>query len=80
MRFKLNYFWMQSVSIKVAVLGGSSAETMKQKGAAHFLATAAYAGTSTSTGFRMVRTLESMGANFRAFADKEKVRLFHRRI
>jgi hypothetical protein len=56
-------------------LGGSSAESANQKGAAHFLASAAYAGNSNETGFKLVHHLEGLGAHFCAEADREKVSL-----
>lgn len=61
------------VSLKFAVLGGSSTETSAQKGAAHFLSTTAFAGNRNESGLRIVRFLESLGANFSASADREKI-------
>jgi predicted Zn-dependent peptidase len=56
-------------------VGGSSTETASQKGAAQFLAAAAYAGNQKNSGLRIVRFLESLGASFSATADREKVLL-----
>lgn len=61
------------VSLKVAVMSGSSAEAADQRGAAQLLAAAAFAGSGESTGLRVVRDLESVGATFSAYADKEKI-------
>jgi predicted Zn-dependent peptidase len=55
------------------VLGGSSAESDEQKGAAHFLAAAAYSGNHKNSGLRVVRYLESLGAVVKSIADREKV-------
>ena len=61
------------VSFKVAVAGGSSTETAAQRGAAHLLASAAFAGNANNTGLQFVRAFELLGARFSASADKEKV-------
>lgn len=61
------------MSFKVAVAGGSSTETAAQRGAAHLLASAAYAGTSNNSGLRLVRFLEELGARFSASSDREKI-------
>lgn len=58
-------------------MGGSSAETAAEIGAAHFLSTAAFAGNRTNTGLRIVRFFESMGAKILSAADKEKVLLLN---
>lgn len=63
----------QTVNLQFAVVGGSSTETAAQKGAAHFLSVAAYAGNKKNTGLRFVRFLESLGAEFSATADREKI-------
>jgi len=60
------------VSFKFAVLGGSSAESKVSKGAAHFLSTAAFAGNNSSSGMKIVNDLESLGATFQSYSDKEK--------
>jgi predicted Zn-dependent peptidase len=62
------------VSLKFCIKGGSSSEKAGQKGAAHFLAKSAFVGTSEASGLKMVRFMESIGASFGAYADKEKVR------
>lgn len=61
------------VSFKVAVAGGSSTETAAQRGAAHLLASAAFAGNAKNSGLKYVRALELLGARFSASADKEKI-------
>jgi predicted Zn-dependent peptidase len=61
------------VNLKFAVLGGSSTETAAQKGAAHFLSVAAFAGNKHESGLKLVRFLESHGVNFSATADREKI-------
>jgi predicted Zn-dependent peptidase len=63
----------QFVALKVAVVGGSSAEGKNAKGAAHFLSKAAFAGSGSHSGLSLVHALESLGANIHAYADKEKV-------
>jgi len=63
------------VSMRFAVLGGSSAETEAEKGAAHFLSVSAFAGTQSKTGLRLVRELEDLGATISASADREKITL-----
>ena len=65
------------MSFKFAVLGGSSAESKASKGAAHFLSTAAFAGNNSSSGMKIVNDLESLGATFQSYSDKEKVLLIH---
>lgn len=64
----------QTVSLKFAVLGGSSTEGAA-KGAAHFLSHAAFAGTQDSSGLKLVKHLETLGASFESHADREKVQL-----
>lgn len=63
----------QVVSLKFAIIGGSRSEGPDQKGAAHFLSTTAFAGAGDTSGLRLVRYLERLGASFSASADKEKV-------
>ena len=65
---------MQLVNVRFAVVGGSSTETAQQKGAAHYLATAAFTGNNESSGLRVVGLLEGLGASFSATADREKVK------
>lgn len=64
----------QVVSLKFAIIGGSRSESPDQKGAAHFLSTTAFAGAGDTSGLRLVRYLERLGASFSASADKEKVK------
>jgi len=61
------------VSLKFAIIGGSRSESSDQKGAAHFLSTTAFAGAGDTSGLRLVRYLERLGASFSASADKEKI-------
>jgi len=61
------------VSFKVAVAGGSSTETTAQRGSAFMLASAGYAGNLQQSGLSLVRYLESIGAEFSASSDREKV-------
>lgn len=68
----MSSFYKQTVSLKFAVLGGSSTEG-GAKGAAHFLAHAAFAGNQTSSGLKLVKHLENLGATFESHADREKV-------
>lgn len=63
------------VSLKFAVLGGSSAEAEDEKGAAHLLSVAAFSGTGNKTGLRLMRELEDIGATVSASADREKITL-----
>lgn len=63
------------VSLKFAVLGGSSAETETEKGAAHLLSVSAFAGTGEKSGLRLMRELEDIGATVSASADREKITL-----
>eukprot|EP01006_Ploeotia_vitrea_P019766 TRINITY_DN52006_c0_g1_i1.p1 TRINITY_DN52006_c0_g1~~TRINITY_DN52006_c0_g1_i1.p1 ORF type:complete len:434 (-),score=12.37 TRINITY_DN52006_c0_g1_i1:52-1353(-) len=61
------------VSLKFAVLGGASAETEEEKGAAHMLSVSAFAGTKNKNGIRLMRELEDIGATVSASADREKI-------
>ena len=61
------------MSLKFAINGGSSSEAANSKGAAHFLATAAFAGNHEHSGLKLVNHLHSLGASFDASSDKEKV-------
>mgnify|MGYP003385886377 CR=1 FL=1 len=63
------------VNLKFTVLGGSSAETEDEKGAAHMLSVAAFAGTANKSGLRLMRELEDIGATVSASADREKISL-----
>lgn len=62
-----------TVGLKFALIGGSSTEKACQKGAAQFLAAAAFSGSAKTSGLRIVRFLESKGARFSASADREKI-------
>ena len=66
-------FSWKRVSLQFSITGGSSTELPSQKGAAHFLASAAYSGNQKNTGVRLVRFFESLGVAFSARADREKV-------
>lgn len=70
--WELNIY-AQVTNLKFAVMGGSSAETGAQRGASQLLAAAAFSGNGKNSGIRIVRFLESLGANFRCIADREKV-------
>lgn len=63
------------VNLKFTVLGGSSAEAEDEKGAAHMLSVAAFAGTANKSGLRLMRELEDIGATVSASADREKISL-----
>lgn len=63
------------MTLKFAINGGSGSEANNAKGAAHFLATAAFAGNHEHTGLKLVNHLHSLGASFGASSDKEKVRV-----
>lgn len=60
-------------TVKFAVVGGSSVETAAQKGAAQFLATAAYSGDKNNTAARTIKQLEKLGVKYTATADREKI-------
>jgi len=62
-----------TVSFKIAVAGGSSAETFCEKGAAHMLSITAFAGTSKRSGLRLMRDLENIGATVSATATREMI-------
>ena len=64
------------MTLNFAILGGSSAESLSQKGAAHLLATSVLAGTNKRSGLRLTRDLENLGARISASADREKVKPF----
>ena len=51
-----------SVTVNVAVLGGSRAGTPQECGFAHVLASTAFSGSKNQTGLRLMRTLENHGA------------------
>eukprot|EP00286_Rhodomonas_abbreviata_P028184 CAMPEP_0181312168 /NCGR_PEP_ID=MMETSP1101-20121128/13543_1 /TAXON_ID=46948 /ORGANISM="Rhodomonas abbreviata, Strain Caron Lab Isolate" /LENGTH=390 /DNA_ID=CAMNT_0023418981 /DNA_START=121 /DNA_END=1293 /DNA_ORIENTATION=+ len=60
-----------TVSVDIAVGGGSGTESAEQKGAAHMISTAAFAG--DFGGVDLVRNLERMGATFGSRSDKEQI-------
>lgn len=60
-------------TIKFAVVGGSSVETAAQKGAAQFLAAAAYSGDKNNSALRTIKQLEKLGVKYSAEADREKI-------
>ena len=64
------------MTINFSILGGSGAETVSQKGAAHLLATSVLAGTNKRSGLRLTRDLENLGARVSASSDREKVKCF----
>jgi len=61
------------VSMNVAILGGSSAESASEKGAAQLLARAALSGSADRTGLATVRELEALGASVSTSVDREKI-------
>jgi predicted Zn-dependent peptidase len=63
--------------LKFAVVGGSSAESLANKGAANYLAHAAYAGSQSISGNHLVKKLESLGASYSAYSDRDKVCSFY---
>lgn len=65
------------MTLKFAINGGSGSEAANAKGAAQFLATAAFAGNHDHTGLKLVNHLHSLGASFDASSDKEKVTVQH---
>lgn len=61
------------VSLKFSIMGGSGAETEVQKGAAQLLSTASFAGNKTSSGLKIVRALDDVGAIIKSSVDREKI-------
>lgn len=62
------------MSLKIAVVGGSSTETAAQRGSAQLLASSAFsAGSQSSSGLKIVRHLESLGARLASSSDREKI-------
>lgn len=61
------------MSLKFTVLGGSSIELDEEKGSAHLLSLAAFAGTTSKSGLRLIRELEDIGAVVSASSDREKI-------
>ena len=64
---------VQTASIRVAVLGGSSAETLDEKGSAQLLASSAFDGNKNKSGLLTMREFEDIGAKVAATSDREKV-------
>jgi len=62
-----------TASIKVVVKGGSSAETLSEKGAAHLLSVSAFAGHGKKSGLKLMRALENIGAVVSSTSDREKI-------
>ena len=60
-------------AIRFAIAGGSRYESSSEKGAAHLLAVAAFAGTGKRSGLKLCRDLENLGAIFTSSADREKI-------
>ncbi len=52
---------------------GSKYETAKEKGSAHLLSAAAFAGTQQRSGLRLHRDIENAGFIVDAIADREQV-------
>lgn len=63
----------QYANVRIAVLGGSSAESVNNKGSAQFLAAGAYSGNQFNTGIRFMTYFETLGAKVNAVADREKI-------
>ena len=64
---------MQTATIKIGVLGGSSAERSFEKGSAHLLACAAFDGNAHKNGVAVMRGFEDIGAKVSAQASREDV-------
>eukprot|EP01041_Mallomonas_annulata_P003256 gene3256-6443_t len=62
-----------NISIKIVVKGGSRAESLSEKGAAHFLSVTAFSGHGKRSGIRMMRDLENLGAQVSSTSDREKI-------
>ena len=60
-------------SVKFAIAGGSRHESSSEKGAAHLLAVAGFAGTGKRSGLKLCRDLENLGATFSSSSDREKI-------
>jgi hypothetical protein len=65
--------YAQNVSISIAVNSGSKYESAKEKGAAHLLAAAGFAGTKERSGLRLMRDIENAGFIVDATADREQI-------
>jgi predicted Zn-dependent peptidase len=59
--------------LKFALSCGSRHELFPEKGAAHLLAHAAFAGTQKESGLRLMRSLENHGITVGASANREQV-------
>lgn len=59
--------------IKIGILGGSSAETLAEKGSALVLASGAFDGNLNKSGVAVVREFEDIGAVVGATSDREKI-------
>jgi predicted Zn-dependent peptidase len=59
--------------VVLGVQGGSSAETVQQKGAAHLISRITFEGNAAKSGIRTTRELEDLGAVFGAVANREAV-------
>ena len=68
------------VTLNFAVLCGSRAESLSEKGAAHLLSVAGFAGTGKRSGLRLMRDLENIGAVVGTSSDREKVKLENRAV
>jgi len=66
-------FPVQLTNIKFAVAAGSRYESVSEKGAAHLLSVAAFAGTGKRSGLKLCRDLENLGATFSSSVDREKI-------
>lgn len=62
-----------NVSLKFALSCGSRHELFPEKGAAHLLAHAAFAGTQNESGLRLMRSLENHGCVVGASANREQI-------
>lgn len=64
---------LQTATIKIGVLGGSSAEGLAEKGAAHLLASGAFDGNAHKNGVAVMRAFEDIGAVVSAEASREQI-------
>lgn len=62
-----------SVSLKFAINSGSRNELFPEKGSAHLLAHAAFAGTQKESGLHLTRSLENHGITFGVSANREQI-------
>ena len=61
------------MTLNFAVLAGSRSESTSEKGAAHLLSVAGFAGTGKRSGLRLLRDLENVGATVGTSVDREKI-------